>query len=266
MIKYKIVVQYDGTSYHGWQVQRGVPTIQLRIEQVLGRILACPTRVHGAGRTDAGVHAAGQVAHFLADWNYSTADLQKACNALLPQDIAITSLEPTDDDFHARFAAKSKTYVYTILSQPLRSPLMRLYAWHIPQQLVTHDMNRAAEYLTGSHDFSAFGSPTDGSASTIREILEARWDPGSPEGILQFTIQGTGFLRYMVRCIVGTLLLVGRGKISHSEFASILDSRERCRSGPTAPPHGLCLHSIDYSGPGGSSFGSESEVQNSGEF
>lgn len=246
MIKYKIVVQYDGTSYHGWQMQRGVPTIQRRIEEVLERILACPTRVHGAGRTDAGVHAVGQVAHFLADWNHSPTDLQRACNALLPPDIAIPSLEPTDNDFHARFSAKSKTYVYTILSHPLRSPLMRLYSWHIPHQLATEDMNRAAEHLKGSHDFSAFGSPTDGTVSTIREILDARWSTRGQEGIMQFTIRGTGFLRYMVRSLVGTLLLVGRRRISASEFYSILESCDRSKSGPTAPAHGLCLHSIDY--------------------
>lgn len=250
MIKYKIVIQYDGTSYHGWQIQEGAPTVQLKIEQVLGRILASPTRVHGAGRTDAGVHAAGQAAHFLADWNHSAAELQRACNALLPPDIAITSLEPTDDAFHARFGAKTKTYVYTVLCQGLRSPLMRLYALHIPYRLDIERMNCAAAHLLGSHDFSTFGTPTEGTNSPVREILGARWDAAGTDGILRFTIQGTGFLRYMVRSLVGTLLLVGKGRITPSEFLKILDSRTRSKSGPTAPPHGLCLESVEYSGTG----------------
>jgi tRNA pseudouridine38-40 synthase len=245
-MNYKVVVEYDGTLYHGWQVQRGVLTIQGRMEDALGRILRRPTRVHGAGRTDAGVHAVGQVAHFFADWPHSAADLQRACNALLPPDITITSLQPNDDDFHARFSAKSKTYMYTILNKPLRSPLGRLYSWHVPQPLDIKGLNDAADHLKGSHDFAAFGSPTDGTSSTVREIFEAAWSEGVPPGILQFTIRGTGFLRYMVRSLVGTLVLVGRAKISPDDFHGILISCDRSKSGPTAPARGLCLHSVDY--------------------
>ncbi len=246
MKKFKAVVEYDGTHYHGWQLQKDLPTIQGSIESALGRIVGTPTRVHGAGRTDAGVHAVGQVAHFSADWSHSTEELRKGCNALLPEDIALRSLGRASDDFHARHSARSKTYEYRILNLPIRSPLLRLYAWHVPHQLELKLMNRATSHLVGSHDFAAFGTATDGTPSTVREILEARWEMTDSEGAIRFTIRGTGFLRYMVRAIVGTLVMVGRAKITPEEFNGILVSCDRSMSGSTAPPHGLCLVSVDY--------------------
>ncbi len=246
MKKYRAVVEYDGTNYHGWQLQKDLPTIQETIELALVRILGTPTRVHGAGRTDAGVHAIGQVAHFSADWRHSTEELRKGCNALLPGDIVLRSLEPSNDDFHARHSAQSKLYEYQIFNQPIREPLQRLYTWHIPYPLQLRLMDRATSYLLGSHDFAAFGSPTDGSPSTVREILEAEWETTDSHGIVRFTIRGTGFLRYMVRTIVGTLVMVGKGKITPGQFNEILVSCDRSLSGPTAPPQGLRLVSVDY--------------------
>lgn len=246
MKKFMAVVEYDGTNYHGWQLQKDLPTIQGSIELALVRILGTPTRVHGAGRTDAGVHAIGQVAHFSADWPHSTEELRKGCNALLPEDIVLRRLEPASDDFHARHSARSKTYEYRILNLPIRSPLQRLYAWHVPYQLELQLMDRATSHLIGSHDFAAFGSPTDGTPSTVREVLEARWETAGSHGATCFTIRGTGFLRYMVRAIVGTLVMVGKGKTTPEEFNEILMSCDRSRSGPSAPPHGLCLVSVDY--------------------
>ena len=249
MKKFMAVVEYDGTDYHGWQLQKNLPTIQGSIESALSHILGIPTRVYGAGRTDAGVHALGQVAHFLADWSHSVEELRKGCNALLPADIVLRSLESASHDFHARHSARSKTYTYQIINQPIRSPLKRLYAWHVPHQLDVELLNRAASYLIGSHDFAAFGSPTEGTPSTIREVLEARWEIMTSGGAIRFLIRGTGFLRYMVRSVVGTLVMVGKRKIMPEEFSEILKSCDRSLSGPTAPPHGLCLVSVDYDYP-----------------
>jgi tRNA pseudouridine38-40 synthase len=246
MNKFKAVVEYDGTAYHGWQLQKDLPTIQGRMEGTLERILGTPTRVHGSGRTDAGVHAVGQVAHFTAEWSHPPAELRRACNALLPVDITVRSLEHTGEDFHARHSAHSKTYVYQILNLPLRSPLLRLYSWHVPYPLDFPLLEAATVHLVGSHDFATFGSPTDGTPSTVREVLEAGWDRDEFEGLLRFAIRGTGFLRYMVRSLVGTLVLVGRKRVTPQEFRQILNSHDRSKSGPTAPPHGLCLKSVEY--------------------
>jgi tRNA pseudouridine38-40 synthase len=246
MNKFKAVVEYDGTAYHGWQLQKDVPTIQGEMEKALERILGTPTRVHGSGRTDAGVHAVGQVAHFISNWSHPTEELCRACNALLPEDITVRSLEHAAEDFHARHSTHSKTYVYRILNLPLRSPLLRLYSWHIPYPLDSNSMEAAAAHLVGTHDFAAFGAPTEGTPSTVREVLQVAWDRDEVGGVVQFTICATGFLRYMVRCLVGTLVLVGRKKITPEDFLEILKSRERSKSGPSAPPQGLCLKSVQY--------------------
>ena len=240
------LVEYDGTNYHGWQLQKGVPTIQGSMELALERILGTPTRVHAAGRTDAGVHAKGQVMHFFSTWSRSLQELERGCNALLPADIAVHGLRQAPEAFHARHSARAKTYRYHVLNRVLRSPLQRLYALHVPNAMDLEAMQKAAEYLEGTHDFAAFGAPTEGTPSTVREVLKAQWDASPTEGVVNFSIHGTGFLRYMVRSLVGTLLLVGTGKISPQEFQAILQSRDRSRSGPTAPPQGLCLVSVDY--------------------
>jgi tRNA pseudouridine38-40 synthase len=245
MTKYMAVVEYDGTAYHGWQLQKDLPTVQGAVEVALERIVGVPTRVHGAGRTDAGVHAVGQVAHFSALWNHSPADLLRACNALLPPDVSVRSLRVASEGFHARHSARSKTYVYSILNRPFREPIQRLYSWHVPHHLDSSSMKHAANHLVGTHDFAAFGQATDGTPSTVRQMLSA--DTSTQEdGFLRITIRGTGFLRYMVRSIVGTLVLVGRNKITPDEFRAILASCDRSRSGPTAPPHGLCLEAVEY--------------------
>lgn len=246
MTKFRAVVEYDGTRYHGWQWQKDVPTVQEAMEKALGRILGAAPRVIGAGRTDAGVHAEGQVIHFEARWLRTPAELMRGWNALLPSDIVIRGLYSASDAFHARHSARSKTYRYTVRNQILRSALSRLYAWHVPTALDVALMNQAASHLVGVHDFAAFGQPTDGTPSTVRHVLAAGWEPDGDEGHISFTIVATGYLRYMVRSIVGTLVLVGRGKRSPEEFGTILGSRDRSRSGPSAPPHGLRLVSVDY--------------------
>jgi tRNA pseudouridine38-40 synthase len=248
MPKYKAVVEYDGTAYHGWQLQADLPTIQGALELALERILGEPIRIHGSGRTDAGVHALGQVAHFVAEWGHGAEDLRRACNAVLPPDIAILSLEQSADDFHARHSAHAKTYRYHIRNVVGRSPLQRLYAWHVPYPLDLSLMQAAADALVGSHDFAAFGLPTDGTSSTVREILFARWERTPSDGTLAFSICGTGFLRYMVRSIVGTMVRVGSNKMTPEAFSAVLASRDRAAAGPTAPPHGLFLVSVEYDG------------------
>jgi tRNA pseudouridine38-40 synthase len=248
--RFKVVLEYDGTAYHGWQLQKDVATIQGAMERVLAAIFKAPVRVHGAGRTDAGVHAIGQVAHFEVRWRHSADALRRACNALLPADIAVRSIQPASGDFHARHSARAKTYVYRILSDPVPSPLKRLYWWHIPEPLDLPAMAKAGQLLRGSHDFAAFGSPTDGTSSTVREILAADWEAERHDGTLAFTIRGTGFLRYMVRSLVGTLVMVGRGKMAPEELGRVLGSRNRSLAGPTAPAYGLCLVNVEYGEPG----------------
>lgn len=246
MIKFRAVIEYDGTAYHGWQLQKDLPTIQGRVESALARILAAPTRVHGAGRTDAGVHARGQVAHFVASWTRPIRQLKDGCNALLPPDIIVKHLETVPESFHARHSALSKTYVYSIRNIEMRSPFQRYYSWNVPYPLDLPLMAEAAAHLMGSHDFAAFGAATDGTPSTVRQILHAGWGDIPSTGMLKFTIRGTGFLRYMVRSLVGTLVMVGSGKITPADFLAKLESRDRAQSGPTAPPHGLCLLCVDY--------------------
>jgi tRNA pseudouridine38-40 synthase len=244
MTKFMAVVEYDGTAYHGWQLQKELPTIQGSLEAAIEKIVRIPVRVHGAGRTDAGVHAIGQTAHFTAPWEKSSEELQRACNALLPRDIVLRRLERAPDDFHARHSAHSKTYEYSILNSTLRSPLARAFSWHIQQPLDVESMNEGALRLVGSHDFAAFGTPTDGTPSTVRRMFEA--SVTKQDDMISFAITGSGFLRYMVRAIVGTLVPVGLKKTTPDEFGEILNSLDRSRSGATAPPHGLVLMSVSY--------------------
>ncbi len=246
MNKFAAVIEYDGTDYYGFQLQKDVPTIQGAVETALEKILGKPTRVYGAGRTDSGVHAKGQVAHFFADWSHEVPDLRRACNAVLPPDVILRRLEQAADDFDARHSALLKTYRYRVLNEKTRSPLKRLYSWHVSSPLDIVNMNAAAGRLLGTHDFAAFGSPTGGTPLTIREMKKAQWDGAGSDRTICFTITGTGFLKYMVRSIVGTLVFVGKGKISVERFVEILNSRDRSQAGPTAPPHGLCLMSVDY--------------------
>lgn len=246
MKKYAALIEYDGVGYNGWQLQKGLPTVQGALEEALERILKCPTRVYGAGRTDAGVHAVGQTAHFSADWKHGTVDLRNALNAVLPPDTAVHDAVEVPESFHARHSALWKTYAYRIHTHPVRSPLTQRYAWHVPENLDTAAMAEAADMLVGVHDFAAFGAPTDGTPSTVREISAADWIYPPQPGILVFRVRGTGFLRRMVRSLVGTLALVGRGRIEPKEFSLIRASCDRSRAGPSAPPNGLFLESVEY--------------------
>jgi len=252
---YRAGVQYDGTAYSGFQIQPDRPTIQGELERALGRVTQESVRVTGAGRTDAGVHARGQVISFRARWSHGRDDLQRAINAVLPGDVAVYDLSAADDRFHARFSALSRVYVYTIYNAPLRAPLLARFTHHVSRSLNVEAMAEASDRLQGEHDFAAFGQPPVGD-STVRVVHRVGWCsggaafgaclPGGPDGLLQFEIEANALLRGMVRRIVGTLLLVGSGALAVDGFSEILESGEIRRAGPPAPASGLCLWRVRY--------------------
>lgn len=243
-MRLKAVVAYDGTDYHGFQRQSPdrEPSIQGTLEKALETI-GQSGAVTGAGRTDAGVHAGGQVIAFDVNWRHSLADLHRALNAVLPDSIAILELEQAADRFHPRYDAVSREYRYSLINTPVRDPLSIRYALHVPHPLDVVLMQRALSMLEGEHDFAAFGQPTVGE-STIRSIYRARLSAAA--GRISIDVQANGFLYRMVRRIVGTLLMVGRGDLTDAEFARILESADPARAGPAAAPHGLCLTKVNY--------------------
>lgn len=237
------IIEYDGTDYLGFQWQPEGRTIQGELERVLAELTGQETRVVGAGRTDAGVHAAGQVISFVPRWRHPLPDLQRAMNALLPADIAVHQIAWVADDFHPRFSAVSRAYRYTILNQPIRSPLAQRFAYHYPRPLDAEAMDRAAQCLVGSHDFVSFGHPPQGE-NTVRQVYQAGCT--RQDQFIHFDIVANAFLYRMVRNIVGTLLRVGIGELSAEEFEEILRARDGRRAGPPVPAHGLCLVRVNY--------------------
>jgi tRNA pseudouridine38-40 synthase len=235
-------VAYDGTEYAGFQVQPNAPTVQGELERVLAEICGEPVRITGAGRTDAGVHATGQVIDFRTASALDGSTMERGVNALLAEDIAISGLEPAGETFHSRFSATGRTYEYRIRNAPARDPLERRREQWLPVTLDRAAMREASARLVGRHDFAAFAAGVSGE----RTVRRAVW---SEEGtILRFEIEADAFLRGMVRGIVGTLLWVGRGKTSTDRFAEVLRSGDRAQAGPSAPAQGLCLIKVDYDG------------------
>ncbi|MBC7234980.1 MAG: tRNA pseudouridine(38-40) synthase TruA [Chloroflexi bacterium] len=242
---YYAVVEYDGTEYAGFQIQVDRPTIQGELERALRRLTQEAVRVHGAGRTDAGVHAKGQVISFRAAWKHEPVDLQRAMNAVLPQDIAVRDLALAEEGFHARFSASSRMYIYRVWNRPVRSPLWARFAHHVPDALDVSAMVSAARYLLGEQDFRAFGQPPVGD-STVRMVHRVGWRAANEHGLLCFEIEANAFLRGMVRRIVGSLLQVGIGRWTVNEFADLLASRDIARCAAQAPACGLCLWRVRY--------------------
>lgn len=240
----KLTLEYDGTDYHGWQVQPDLPTIQGTLEETIKRISGEEVRVTGAGRTDAGVHALGQVANFSTGKELETQGWQRALNALLPPDIVVSGVEEASEDFDARRSAKHRTYRYSILNRPYPSALDQRYLLHVPHPLDLAAMAEAAAHLIGEHDFSAFQSSEGDAVTPVRRVSEARFATEAER--LHFFITADAFLMHMVRIIVGTLLEVGTGKITPAGFREVLKSRDRVRAGKTVPPHGLCFLSVQY--------------------
>jgi tRNA pseudouridine38-40 synthase len=241
----KLLIEYDGTNYLGWQVQPRGPTIQGTLEEKLRLLTGEPIRLIGSGRTDSGVHALGQVAHFKTQSQMDVRSIQRALNSLLPHDVVIQKIEEVQEGFHARRHSKSKIYEYRILNRSLRSPFHHGYVWHIPQRLDFKEMGKATRWLIGEHDFSSFRSVGSPTRTAVRRVIRAEWKRGR-EGLMRFEIEANGFLKQMVRALVGTLVEVGKGKISTVEFQKILDSKDRRKGGPTAPAQGLFLKEVKY--------------------
>jgi tRNA pseudouridine38-40 synthase len=243
----KFTVQYDGTDYVGWQRQPNGASIQAVLEDALAPIEGARVTVHGAGRTDAGVHALGQVASAIVANDLDERTLARALNAVLPPDVRVLAIEAAEPDFHARFRARAKTYEYRIVNAPIASVFLRRYVWHIQQPLDIEAMRTAAGPLVGTFDFAGFQGAGGFAASTVRTILALDVEDGGGFD-LPFVIRvtGDGFLRHMVRNIVGTLVEVGAGRWDPWRLLAILESRDRADAGRTAPPQGLFLTHVGY--------------------
>ena len=251
----KLTIAYDGTDFAGWQRQANVRTVQASIEDALTPIEGERVVITGAGRTDAGVHAVGQVASVSLASAISTDELMRALNATLAEDVRITRIENVRSDFNARFDARQKAYRYAMYGGDVMPPRLRRYAWHVPEVRDVEAMRAAAELLLGQYDFSSFQASGGDVKTTVRELIVSEVAPAvSAEAMdfiadskcLFYNVTGTGFLRHMVRNIVGTLADIGRGRRSVDDMQSILASRDRAQASATAPPHGLTLLRVDY--------------------
>lgn len=240
----KLIIEYEGTNYHGWQRQKGALTIQGVIEDAIYAVSKERVKLISSGRTDAGVHALGQIANFHTESSLDAISWQRALNSLLPQDIVIKKTDFVPLDFHSRYSANGKVYRYVILNSPLPSVFYRNYAWHIQYPLNLRKMRKGMRYLKGTHDFSSFRAASSTSKNPIKTIkyieMEKRMN------FITIIIEADGFLHHMVRNIVGTLVEVGRGKIEPEEVKRILVLKDRRKAGPTAPPHGLYLVEVKY--------------------
>jgi tRNA pseudouridine38-40 synthase len=243
-MQFRLTLEYDGSNYSGWQLQSGPDSIQARVEAALAQLFGAPLRVYGAGRTDAGVHARGQVAAFHAPRVINAAEVRSALNALLPPDIAVVAAEPVADDFDPRRAAWSRIYEYRILNRDVRSALTFRRAWLVRDRLDLTAMNRAATAFLGEHDFAAFRTLGSGERTTVRRILESAWRRDGDT--LIYRIEGTAFLRHMVRTMVGVMVAIGRGKLAPEELATLLEARDRARVPAAAPACGLYLMEVRY--------------------
>jgi tRNA pseudouridine38-40 synthase len=244
-MNFKIIIEYDGTQYHGWQRQKDDRTIQQEIENTLSTMTAGRVTLNGSGRTDAGVHAFGQVANFLCETDLSEAVFQKGLNSLLPDDIVIKDCRRVDEAFHARYDVKSKIYHYQILNRKVPSAIGRQYVWFVRKKLDTAAMRSAISHIIGSHDFKSFEGSGSPRSHTTRTIMAADLIEHENDSLI-FKIEADGFLRYMVRNIVGTLVDVGLGKITPAKFRDIMESKNRSNASATAPAHGLFLMEVKY--------------------
>ncbi|HLG21180.1 MAG TPA: tRNA pseudouridine(38-40) synthase TruA [Candidatus Manganitrophaceae bacterium] len=240
----KLTLEYDGTFYHGWQKQPHLPTVQGALEKALFQLTGDKITIQGAGRTDAGVHAYGQVASFTSEKRFEPDVWARALNALLPADIAVRSAEAAPSDFHARFSAKKKTYSYLIYNNRRRSPLRRMVAWHVYQPLDVRKMRAAAGRLIGEHDFTSFCAAS--SEAKDRRLHLQKIEVTQEGDQIRMTFEAPRFLQYMIRNIVGFLVEIGRGKRAASDASLVLERKDRRTAGPTAPPQGLFLVKIEY--------------------
>jgi tRNA pseudouridine38-40 synthase len=247
MRRIKIQVSYDGTDYHGWQVQPGLPTIQGTLEQVFGEIEGQAVQVAGSGRTDAGVHALAQVAALTMENPIPLENLRRAANRLLPPDIRVTKVEEAPLDFHPRFQAKAKTYEYRIFRGEICTPFERRYVYHHPYRLALDEMTRLAPLIEGEHDFTAFAAADDRDALGASKVRTIFCSKLTQEGErLTYRVAGSGFLKHMVRNIVGVLLEIGKGNVDRAALLDRLQPGCTIPAGPTVPAQGLFLVSVEY--------------------
>lgn len=247
MKNFKITVEYDGSRFAGWQRQApdSGPTIQGLLEAALSRICDHQVTLHGSGRTDAGVHARGQTASFTTNSGRRPEQIIKGGNCLLPPEVAILAAEEVPPDFHARFSAQGKIYDYDFLITPVRRPLRQGHAWWVGPDLDWAEIEQALPALLGEHDFAAFQSTGSSVRNTVRTIHRAELSRPEPD-LRRLSLTGSGFLRHMVRAVAGLLAEIGRGRLSAASLSEIIESRDRRRAGPTAPPDGLYLVRVLY--------------------
>jgi tRNA pseudouridine38-40 synthase len=249
-MNYRLTIQYDGTEFHGWQVQDGRRTVQGELARVLSLLEGREVVVHGAGRTDAGVHAAGQVASVQLEREFEPERLRGALNGNLPGDVRVIEAAVAPEDFHARFSARGKTYLYRIFNAPFMSPFWSRYALHEARSLSLDRMRRAALCFPGEHDWTAFSAAQADVTSRVRRVIALEvteeWSERGQGRLVNITASAEGFLRYMVRSIAGALMAAGRGELSAEEIRRMIASGERMRQAATAPAHGLTLMRVHY--------------------
>lgn len=241
----KMIIEYDGTAYHGWQRQPGQTTIQQVLEESISAITQEKIRVIGSGRTDAGVHAVNQVANFMTGSKIEQRNLLAGINSLLPRDIAVRQMKEVDAGFHARFNARSKVYLYQIFNGAVRSALYRRYAWFVRNPLDIDRMREGAILFEGTHNFSSFCAANSPMINHVRTVKKVEIEQDRRD-ILKIVVEADGFLKYMVRNIVGILVDVGKGKRASNEITAVIEAKDRGRAGITAPAHGLFLKEVRY--------------------
>ena len=249
-MNFKLLIQYDGTAFHGWQVQENQRTVQGELERVVSLLADAETGVAGSGRTDAGVHAEGQVASVKLLKSFTPENLRNAINGNLWRDLRILQVEKMPNDFHARFSAKGKTYIYRVINAPVISPFWTRYAHHETRPLDVAKMSETARLFLGEHDWTAFSAANSDAKTRVRTIseftVESSWDARANASMVEFRITGDGFLRYMVRSIVGTMLEVGRAEKDSDTIQTAIVNGDRDLAGITAPAHGLTLFRVQY--------------------
>ncbi|HYL12589.1 MAG TPA: tRNA pseudouridine(38-40) synthase TruA [Terriglobales bacterium] len=246
----KLILSYDGAEFSGWQVQPDAPTVQGTLSTAIGRLTGEKVLPQGSGRTDAGVHALAQVASFCTPSPIPAENLVKALNDILPASIRVLEATEVPAEFHARKSARAKTYQYRIYRAPICPPFLARYVWHFPYPLDENAMAGAAKFIIGGHDFTSFAAADlergleNEEVSNVRTILSSGWERKEDEFI--YTVRGTGFLHHMVRNLVGTFILVGKGNLKPEAIVRILEARDRSAAGATAPGSGLCLVCVEY--------------------
>ena len=246
----KMIVSYDGAEFSGWQVQPNAITVQGTVASLIGRITGEKVLPQGSGRTDAGVHALAQVMTFVTQSSVPTGNFLKAMNDILPASVRVLEVTEVPPDFHARHSARAKTYRYRIYREAICPPFLARYVWHYPYPLAEETMARAAGLVIGEHDFSSFAAVDpdrgreDAVASNVRNIFSSSWERLGEE--LIYTVRGSGFLHHMVRNLVGTFILVGKGTLKIEDVTRILEARNRSAAGATAPANGLYLVGVEY--------------------